>query len=92
MSNLVSSVVISPPGDLRSQGPGGTFTERGIFGRRAVHARIHTHTHTHTQTYTATDTKTYAHLERRSMIEEGESRKKSSREVKGDRCQKFDHH
>ena len=42
------------------------------------------------QTYTDTDTKTDAHPERRSMIEEGGAtrRKKSSREVKGDRCQK----
>ena len=52
--------------------------------------------HTQTQTYTDTDTKTDAHPERRSMIEEGGSRKKSSREVKGDRCQKeevtLDHH
>ena len=56
----------------------------------------HAYTHTQTQTYTDTDTKTDAHPERRSMIEEGGSRKKSSREVKGDRCQKeevtLDHH
>ena len=56
----------------------------------------HAYIHTQTQTYTDTDTKTDAHPERRSMIEEGGSRKKSSREVKGDRCQKeevtLDHH
>ena len=60
-----------------------------------MHAYIHTHIQTCT-TYTDTDTKTDTHPERRSEIEEGGSRKQSSREGKGERYEKEavarDHH